>query len=265
MIIIFIYGCGPKNGLLFKMNTTPETNYKQDVEGYFETTVKYIDSGKLVQNLNDIDINNPAVSRYRFKILSTLKTGKLINGIYFPVTLEFNSWTRNDSIPIVAKGTTMYGKENLGEMPVMDSISSTGMSSVVKKSLLKAMNDMFLEYSLPDKKLNIGDTFTHSTPLEVAVGGRPIDMTVKSTYKLIGIGNGIATFNLTQTYNIIVSDYIVEGSGSGNGQMQYNIGQHFSIYFQEASAFTCKMKINAMNINYSSKSNLIQKNSISPN
>jgi hypothetical protein len=252
-------------GVLFKVQYKPETKYSETLEQSSQTTIKYHGDDAFLERLEDKGIKNPTITDKSSKTIAEFKTGKLTDGIHFPLTMNFISTTSSDGKQTIPDGTIIYGKSAIDSMPTLDSIFSPGMDDDVKQLFLKTMVNLFNQLTFPAKKLNVGDTFTHELPVSIPMGGLTIKMAISTVYKLMSIDNGIANFDITQVYNMTLDEYTTEGNGSGKGQIKYDIANKFYTYYQETSEMTLKMKMEGFSLDLSSKSSYTQNISFSKN
>lgn len=254
-----------EDGVLFKVRYSPSTKYSETLEQSTQMTVKYHGDQAFLEKLEDQGIKNPTVTDKSSKTLAEFKTGKLTDGVHFPLTMEFISTTSTDGKKAIPDGTIIYGKSTLDSMPTLDSISSPGMEDDVKKVFLKTMGNLFSQISFPSKKLNVGDTFIHALPVTIPIGGLTIKMNISTIYKLVSIDNGIANFDISQVYDMTLDEYTTEGSGTGKGQIKYDMAHSFYSYYQEATEMKLKMKLKDFTLDLSSKSTYTQNISFSSN
>ncbi len=253
------------DGVLFKVQYKPETKYSEILEQSSHMTIKYHGDDAFIERLEDKGIKNPTVTDKSSKTLAEFKTGKLTDGVHFPLSMEFISTTSSDGKKVIPDGTIIYGKSTIDSMPVLDSISSPGMEDDMKQVLLKTMGNLFTQITFPAKKLNVGDTFTHQLPVSIPIGGLTVKMNISTIYKLTKIDNGIAYFDITQVYNFTLDEFTTEGGGTGSGQVKYDIANKFYCYYQETSDMNMKMKMQGFSMDLNSKSSYTQTITFSKN
>jgi hypothetical protein len=218
-----------QQGLIFRVQYKPETKYSQTIEQTSQSEIKYIGSKEFLQTLKDKNILNPTITKSHSIIEAIVSTGKLIDGMYFPLRMEFIKTTSNDGKTIIPNGTIIYGKSTVGNVPTLDSITSTGLNEEYKKVILQTMRGAFAQIKFPDKKLKVGDEFTIDSPLSIPIAEATVEMAITTNYKLISILNGIADFDISQVYAMKskVIKYPIKATGNGKGKLLYDIANNF--------------------------------------
>jgi hypothetical protein len=146
-----------KDELTFKVQYKPETKYSQTIEQTSHSDMKYSGSEEFLQKLKVKGVQNPTITDKTSKIESVFKTGKLIDGTNFPLTMEFVKTTSSDGKKDIPDGTLLYGHGSIGNMPTLDSIVSNGLDEEFKKTLLQAMQSTFSQLSFPKKRVKVGE------------------------------------------------------------------------------------------------------------
>ena len=207
-LFLFIALCGfttiSSDGILFKVEYKPETRYNETLEQSSEATITYIGSDEFLKNLKGRGVSNPTISNKNSTTKEILKTGKLTDGVHFPLTMEFISTESSDGKQVIPDGTIIYGKGTVGSMPTFDSMFSPGMMDETKKVFMKTMEATLSQITFPAKQLSVGDTFTHETPLTIPIAGKKIEMKIATIYKLVSISGGQAGFDISQHYTRLI-------------------------------------------------------------
>jgi len=112
------------------------------------------------------------------------------------------------------------------QLPTFSSVTSETLSFEQKAQLLQTVQTTFEQFKFPEQRLNVGDQFSTDRPASMPMEGSTIDIIVTTTYKLISIKNDIAQFELSQSYVMTpkLMDNSFNGSGSGKGQLSFDIG-----------------------------------------
>jgi len=269
LIILVLLLCSytSNDGLLFKAGFAPQTKYIQHTNRSTDITILYSGSDAFLEKLKENGTSNPTVSKNGLKMLCIIKTGKLAEGGYFPITMEFDSVESSDGKQPLPDGTIMYGRATKVTMPELDSIFCPGKDEEFKQSLLKSMSSIFSQLSFPDKKLNVGDTFTKVYPLTIPIGGISMKMSITVTYKLTDIKNNIAYFDITETctMSMDMDQSKGTGSGGGNGKLGYDIVHHYLSYDREDLTLNMNMKMDEFSMDLTLKQSSLQTTTFSSN
>lgn len=202
LILLTQFSCAhhSQDSLTFKIQFKPEKKYSQTIERTSQTVLKYSGSEKSLQILKDRGVKNPTITNKKFLKESILKTGKLIDGTIFPCTVEFIKTTNSDGKKDISDGAIFHGQCSIGNMPIFYSVALDGLDEKYKITLIQTLQNTFSQLSFPEKKLKIGEQFSIEHPLSIPMEGSTVEMVVTTTYKLISISNGIASFNISQMY-----------------------------------------------------------------
>ncbi len=220
--------------LTFKINYSPETSYIQTITQSAENNMTYSGSEEFIQKLKEKKVQNPTVTNTSSTIKMNFKTGKLNAQKYFPLTMEFLKINNSDIKKTIPEGTTIYGRGTIDKMPELDSIVANGMDDDFKKSLLQTMQSTLAQIFFPTKKVKVGEDFSQTTPLSIPTAGNTLEMTIETNYKLISIDNNLGHFDVIQTYKVIsnISKYEITASGSGKGELVYDIKNNFLLKYK---------------------------------
>jgi hypothetical protein len=256
-----------KDELKLKFQYKPETKYSQTVEVNSHSEVTYSGSEEFLLKLKDKGVQNPTIANTIYNIKSVSKTGKLIAGTNFPLTIEFVQTKIRDNKREIPKGTRIYGHCSIGSMPTLDSIVSKGLDEEFKKTLLQAMQSTFSQLSLPEKTVKVGESFSIETPLLIPIAGVTIEMTSTTNYKLLSIANGIADFDISQVFTMksTITNYTIKAAGHGNGKLLYDVSNNFFLKYQIDAETRMNMKLDNFDIDLISRSGFIQTTVISKN
>ena len=259
LFILIGLSCYSQDMVAFKVKYTPETNYNQTIDQASETTVKYAGSEEFLQNLKTQKIDNPTITKANSKTKSILKTGKLSDNRSFPLSIQFIETTSSDGKSPIPNGTIIYGTGSLDNIPTLDSISGK-LSDDVKKVLLQTMQKTFSQMDFPEKKVRVGETFSRQTPLTLPIAGITLDISITTTYKLINVKSNLAMFELIQVYALksAIKNYEVKMTGTGKGNLIYEIDNHFYKRYQIDTDMIINMKLDKFDLDLNSKSRFVQ-------
>lgn len=272
LVFIIAFQCSctthTKNELTFRIQVKPDTKYNATTVQTTKEKVSFSGSQEILQKLKNRGISNPLIKNIQSKTESVTKTGKLVNGKTFPVTMKFIKSTRNDGNEFIPDGTVLYGECPVNGMPSFDSIASGGLNENIKHQLIDLVQKTFDQlHSFPEKKLKVGESFSRTIPLIIPVVNMTIKMEMKSTYKLLSIKDRIGTFGITINYTITTNStgYTISAKGSGNGKLLYDISENYYRQYQIKSNLEMNMDINNIKINNKITNSLMQTTSISKN
>jgi hypothetical protein len=144
-----------------------------------------------------------------------------------PVTMSFLSADEKLS-KIFTPSTLIYGTASLNELPVYDSISGISMDEKQKSQMLKILSVMS-QMRLPNRNLAVGQSDTINTPVNIPIAGLTMKMDYITTYLLKSIQGNTALFDIKSMFklNMEMKDVPVDGSGSGEGTMEYNLKDRY--------------------------------------
>jgi hypothetical protein len=251
--------CNSQDMILFKVKYTPGTNYSQSINQATETTVKYSGSKEFLQDLKAKKVDNPTITKASSKTKSILKTGKLIDNKSFPVSIHFIETTSSDGKSPIPNGTVIYGTGSLEKFPALDSISGS-LSDDIKKTLLQTMQKSFSQMDFPEQKVRVGETFSRQTPLTLPIAGITLEISITTTYKLINVKGNSAMFDISQVYTLksTIKNYDVTMTGTGKGNLIYDIDYNFYKRYQIDTDMIINMKLDKFDLGLNSKSKFVQ-------
>lgn len=253
--------------LYFKVEYKPEMTYTQTTEQTSQNEIKYFGSDEFLKRVKDKGIENPTISTTESKNELVLKTGKLSDELTFPLTMEFVKSNSSDGKKIIPDGTIIYGHGKTGTMPTLDSIASNELENEYKKTLLQSLQSIFSQIAIPEKNIKVGESFSQESPISIPIGSVKLDMGITTIYKLINIKNGIAEFEISQIYKMLttVTDYKMQGTGSGKGNLFYDIKKNFTLKYLLKTEMEMKVDLEKFGLEVKSKSGFTQLSKIDKN
>lgn len=258
LLILSQFSCNGQtnNEIEFNVRYTPETIYYQTVKQTSSNEIKYSGSDKFLNDLKEKGVQNPTVTNQKSTMESVTRTEKMTEE-KIPMTMEFVK-TSNANLP---DGTIIYGYciPNRS-MPVLDSVVSEAMDKESKQMLLNGLQSTFEQFSLPNKRLKVGDSFSQDSPLSIPIADVTVDMTVTTNYELIEIRVDTAEFKIIQVYTMTsTSDqYTVDATGNGKGKMLYLISKNFYSKYQMDIEMELKMEVNGIKLDMNTISGFTQ-------
>jgi hypothetical protein len=242
ILIQFSFSSQSQDSLTFKVQYKPETKYSQTFKQTSETYIKYSGSEDFLQQLAGKGVQNPAIINNQSTTESVFNTGKLTDGVNFPLTMEIVKTTSSDGKKVIPDGTLIYGHSSTGNMPTLDSIVSNGLNEGFKKTLLQTMQNFLGQISFREQKIKVGESFSRESPLSIPIAGDTIDMAVTTTYKLLSIINGVGNFDVSQEYTLrsIITKYTLKATGNGKGSLVYDVSNNYYLSYQLDTDLTVK-------------------------
>ena len=162
---------------------------------------------------------------------SVTTTGKMDRtSRQIPLTTEITKSENNTGQVLVPVGTNVYGHINADQKLVYDSVAAKGNEFENKEEFFEMVKELTNQLGdTPDTTLNIGDSFSMNSPLDLPVPGIEMKLNVNTKYTLLSVEKNIAILEITQTI-ASMSDTInemMQVSGTGKGKMRYNISTQF--------------------------------------
>lgn len=234
-ILFAAFSCSkPKpEGLILKIRYQPEKNYKISTIRGTETVINYSGQEIAMRKLKSMKIKNPTVSKVKTKTDMELVTGKSSTDKSFPVSLTYIKTMSLDGKNEIPEGTVIQGEITEDQLPTFNSVISGTLGFDQKNQLLQSVRNTFEQFKFPEQRLKIGDQFSIDRPTSMPMEGSTIEIVVTTNYKLLSIKNGLAQFELNQTYLMTpkTMDNSFTGKGSGKGQLSYNIANSLITYY----------------------------------
>lgn len=249
-----------KNEFQFKIQYNPETKYDQTIDQTSHLEMKYSGDPEFTQILKNKGIQNPTITENHSVIESVFKTGKLSDKMDFPLTIEFLKTKNSNDKIVIPNGTIIYGKGTVGNMPTLDSIVSNGLSDEFKKTILQTMQATFTQINIPERTVKVGEVFDLDTPLSIPMAGMQLDMTITTTYKLVSLKNNVADFDISQVYTMKsnTTKFPMNATGTGKGKLLYDVIHNFNLKYQIDIEMSANIKIEKMELDITSKSEINQ-------
>lgn len=227
-ILLTLFSCStpPKpEGLILKVKFQPEKTYIISTIRGTETVITYSGQDIAMRKLKSMHIKNPTISKVRTKTDAELVTGRSSADYSFQANLTYKKIMSLDGKNEIPEGTVVQGEIKGEELPVFNKVVSNTLSIDQRIQLLQTVQNTFEQFKFPEQRLKIGDQFSVDRPMEMAMENSTIAIVVTTTYKLISIKNDIAQFELSQSYLMTpkTMDNSFTGTGSGNGQLSYDI------------------------------------------
>jgi hypothetical protein len=234
-----------QKAIVFKMHMLAGHNYSSTNMMTMEVKIEDQDSKKSDENFSHDtgQLAPPPISfgkanKLLIKRACDAKTGKDNYHHVFPIIVNIRPTIieerYNDkllSIDTTAGLTRIYGTNSLEEFIDVDSVGNGKIVDKNQKNETKrTIFNIIGKVDFPDKPLNVGDTFTKETPLNVPFYGITAEKFVSVTYKLTKIEHNLAYFELTEFISSSdVGKVKMDVTGGGYGKMVYDINEHYVI------------------------------------
>ena len=165
----------------------------------------------------------------------------------------------------IPDGTIIYGKGTVNNLPILDSITSKGLSEELKKTIMQTMQSFFTQLKIPERRVKVGDVFDLDTPFSIPIAGMQMDMTITTTYKLLSIKNNVGDFDVSQicTLKTSTTKFPMNATGTGKGKLLYDTVKNFNLKFQIDMEMLATMKIEKIELEVKSKMEMLQSAKIS--
>jgi len=138
--------------------------------------------------------------------------------------------------------TRFIGTAKLNELPVYDSITGINLDVNQKVEMLKLISSMS-QINLPNKFLKPGESDTLHTPIVIPVAGVNMKMDYVTIFFLKSVKGKVALFDVRVNFNLNmeVKDLPIEGFGSGDGIMEYDLKNQYPTNYK--LSYLIKMRI----------------------
>jgi hypothetical protein len=260
-LLVTALGANAQDGTVFKMKYLPDHKYGAVLGMTMNLNLSMTGDDNMIAKLKAQGINLPVALNVDLKLNGDVTTGATGANNGFPLTVAYNLQDLNLEIggnkidPLKGKGVAIkiYAHDNADGKITADSTFVNDKRDTSKNSLSGMLNSLQSQIKFPDHPLKVGDTFTQEAPMGAAgmMGGAGSKTVVKSTYKLTGITDGKAYFDLVQTMDISVKIKTVNVSltGTGAGKLVYSIKDNYPLSMDDKMTVKLDVTIAAMVIN----------------
>lgn len=200
----------------FKPGFKPGTTYTQ--------TAAQVNAIEMLYEGNDEPMKQESSST----VTTTTQVGKLANNeMPFVMSMQLDE---NDEGAAMLNGTKILGKVKDGK-PVFETVDAPNMPEDIKTMVKGMLEQGMSSVLLPAKKLKVGESFVHETPMEIPLGAVTMKMKDVATYKLLKVEGRKAFFNINHIVSMEanIEGQDMKGSGSGKGEMVYDMDQNYPV------------------------------------
>jgi len=250
-----------------KISIKPETTYRQTVEQTSYNEITFSGKKSFLKKLKENGVDNPQIVNNKVLAESVIKTGELVDGRHFQLTMEITQKGMGGGTSAMPEKLLILGHGSIDSMPVLDSIVSDRMDEEFKQIFMTAMQSMLSQLQLPERQVRVGDSSSTDLPMSLPVAGMTIEMNVRTTYKLLKVVDGIADFDIVVTCTLKsgMDKIKITASGSGGGKMLYDIANNFFRKYQVENEIKLKVKMEDYEFSLRGMSNQIVNAEIKPN
>jgi hypothetical protein len=267
VFLLFFIGCrAPKlpDQVTLNVGFQPGRSYLLKTERISEVTMQYFGDDKPLQKLKEMGINNPTRINKKIKTSGLLTTHTKAEDGSFKVTLKIDENNTADEKSDIAAGIVVKGRAYPGKCPEFDLVMAENVGSDQKNKLIEKVEDVFFQLSFPEKSIKPGEQFSIEKPISLPMEGSTIEMLVVTNYKLLGITDSVAKFELSQTFemNPKILNNSFKGSGSGTGTMDYDYRNTLLLNYSLINEMVLEKKLDNFDFILRSKSSFNQSNQI---
>ena len=146
-------------------------------------------------------------------------TKQTVNGTEAESTLDT---LKGKKFPVFFKNDEVY----------FDTVKIIGIPDNLKTLVAAVLNSVKITF--PDKALKPGDTFTQDVPVTMPVSGKPITVNTHIVYKLTGMKNNEAFFDVIQTaaFKTHTTEGDININGNGEGHIFFDMQRNFFKVYQ---------------------------------
>jgi hypothetical protein len=230
-----------QESIRFTMGLSPNHSYDQSIDQKIKIEINLdSSSAEMISQMESSGMKNPTNQEQETKLEALIRSGSINSRTgKMPVTSSYMSSDEKIS-KILTPGTKIFGTAGPNELPVYDSISGASMDETHKSQMLKMMSAVS-QFNLPNRNLMVGQSDTLNNVLNFPVAGLILKIDCISIYYLKSIQGNTAQFDIKKVFklNAEMKDVPVEGSGSGDGTMEYDLKERYPTMFN----FNYKMKV----------------------
>jgi hypothetical protein len=231
--------------LEFKVYIKPNLTYTQVSKNTSHSVTTYLCSQNCLNELENKGIVNPTIKDNIDEHTTIMKSGSVNGSGAFPVIINTDNAFFKRSKNKITDKILVYAHCVPESFPAIDSISAAAKLSLETKAMLReTLEGSFSQLNLPEKRLEIQDTFTRKNLIKIALGSGNMQVELITTYKLVAIISGIAYFTTTEAYSckMDMSNAKSSFSGNGGGKFSFNIGSNYYVSYQTSDTLYMHVK-----------------------
>jgi hypothetical protein len=241
---LYIFSAGYcQEAIRFTMGILPNIHYDNIVTQSIKIELNLdSSSAEIISKMEANGMKNPTVQEQETRMEAMVKSGAINKQSgKMPVTTSIISSDEKIS-KLLTPETRFIGTARLNELPVYDSITGINLDVDQKVEMLKLISSM-TQFTLPNKHLKPGESDTLHTPIVIPVAGVNLKMDYVTIYLLKSVKGKMALFDVHVNFNLNmeVKDLPVEGFGSGDGLMEYDLKNQYPTNYK--LTYLIKMRI----------------------
>ena len=221
--------------------TALSTAQKSSVfESKIQPEKKYSVESVSLNNISmDIPTQGPMTLLQESKAPFVMTATKAAANGSIPVEIKYGEGTINQTVngqPMSQKspvsGMVVLGNYDASGNFTLESVKGDNVTEELKTLLNTMLESGLKQINFPKKALAIGDTFDDTTPLKIPLAQLgTLNATIKSTYKLTKIENGIGFFDTTQSLSMDpqkdTEGVKATATGTGSGKVEVYIADKY--------------------------------------
>ena len=223
-----------QEGFVFKILIKPNTTYISEMSTSSITETSF-NSGEALSS----SMNNKSLVENTTKMKSIMVAESQKEDGNIPISIRYEDATadmlvngQRQSMALPITDAIIKANYTADNHIVMDTIMGQSLNPQFKQMMGTMLEQMAQQIDFPENPIKVGDAFTTEKPMTIpAPGMKPIEMKIKSTYKLNEIKDGKAFFTFQQdiTLESVQEGFSMDAKGSGTGSCKYDIrGQYLS-------------------------------------
>lgn len=217
--------------ILFKMKYLPKHNYSSTMKMDMNMEMNVSGDSSMVNQMKNSGQPSQMLMQMQSGskmdvITSVVSPGGDIPLIMSVTTLsaKMNMNGKETNIPMPNTFQKIYGKFTREGKMSLDSVAGIKANDSVKVALMKMIKNIQGNIEFPDKAMKVGDTFVQTIPMDIPILGANAKIIGKTTYKLIGIQDNKAYFdiNMVMTMDMAGKGMTMDVTGGGDGKMVFD-------------------------------------------
>ncbi|WCT12319.1 hypothetical protein [Mucilaginibacter jinjuensis] len=257
-LLCSIFNVQAQQQVLFKIKYLPNHSYTSTSNISINIVMNVDSPQTAIDKIKAQGVQLPMIMKGENRMAFEVKTGSDDSKKIFPIVLKYTDASATRSIagvvvpdaPNPLKGQSIYAHGNAEGKLEVDSIPGKQLNDTIKNALTSMISNLTQQIKFPEKPMAIGDTFDQEVPFSMPVSGIAMNMTIKITYKFIGVKDRIALFDLVQTCTYKFSksqgdvNMVGYADGTGDGKLAYFIDENMTKQLLSSFTLNYKMKMN---------------------
>ncbi len=259
IIILGSISYAQKSEIKFDSRILPNHIYRMTFTSKSESEIDFEGTKEQLDNIKLHGINLPILTENKSEFVTTTITDSPNQDQSFEAIMEYgniesisktNGVENKSSSPI--SGLKIKGLYDANNRFMIDTIISSTIDENMKMSLRMSIEGMQNQIHFPDNPLKVGESFDQEIPMSIPINGlSPINLIIKTNYKLVKIQGNTAYFDLQQTVSLGVNSdqFKMEASGEGIGKSEFDIEKMHLIKNETNLDMSLSIDINNLLVN----------------